>query len=203
MAFQPVEDALGVVVKGSIGSIPFINTYGVTFTGTFDETVADTVASVFVGFYENFNGAQSDTFGVQTIEVTDLRTETGGQFEINGTPDLVTGEDAGQPLPFQVAALISWGTGTRGRSFRGRSYIGGFVESGSNGRSIDAATVTELQDFVNDVVANGQIGVISRFHGVDDEGVPIKRASGIITPITTGLVHTTWRTQRRRALAND
>jgi hypothetical protein len=201
--FQAVEDALGVVINGHVGSIPFVNTFGLIFTGTFDDTIGEGIGDFFSNLWaDNLVGALVDEYSVSSIVVTDLREETGGQY-VYLTTGTMTGESAAQALPFQTAAMITWSTAIRGRSYRGRSYFGGFPEDLSSGRALDAALITSLEGFVSDALATPGLGVISRFHGKDGDGKPIRREPGIITPITGGLVHPNWRTQRRRALASD
>jgi len=200
--FQPVEDGLGVVINGAIGAIPFVNVFGWTYTGVYSDTTGNAIAALVNSWYiDDLMPVITNQFAIESIVVTDLRTETGGQTVY--TTDLASGDSTDQPLPFQTCGLISWGTGIRGRSYRGRTYIGGFVEPGSNGRTIGGAEIDAMEAFRDHVAGEGDVSVISRFHGVDDDGVPIKRDPAILTPITSGVVHPNWRTQRRRALASD
>lgn len=199
MPFIPVPDALEVVAQYSIGSIIMQNVFGYAFAGTLDQAQADIIGSVLSTAYGELLGAQKTTVTYDSVTVTDLNTETGAQF-IATTFGSGAGTDTAELLPFQSAALISWATGTRGRSFRGRTYIGGFCEDHSSGRDLSTDLKNALADFVTDVLDDGNFAVISRYSGVDpDTGKPIPRAEGIVTPFTSGTVHPLWRTQRRRA----
>jgi len=136
---------------------------------------------------------------MDSVVVTDESVVTGAQFTATtfgtGAGTATTGL-----LPYQTAALISWSTDIRGRSFRGRTYLGGFCEDFSDGRDVSGTLLTALGLFRDDVVGDGDFAVISRFSGVDpDTHLPIPRAEGLVTPITSGVVHPLWRTQRRRA----
>lgn len=204
MAFQPVPNAASAVVNGRVGSIPFVNVFHVVLAGELDETTADQVyADLSTLWDDHLTGALSDTYDVGSVVVTDLQTETGPQFTYSGGADF-DGNEAGQALPFQTAALISWYTGTRGASFRGRNYFGPFCENGSSGRDLHPDNITLLEGFVTAfLAADTTFGIVSRFSGVDEEGHPIPRDEGIITAITSGVVHPHWRTQRRRALFTD
>jgi len=203
MPFQPVEDGLGITINADMGSIPFVNVFGLVFTGTLTQGIADTIADSFVTAYDEIAPVLNNTWALQSIVVTDLREEEGAQFTVVGAPSLVVGEKAVDALPFQTAALVTWYTAVRGRSFRGRTYLGGFCEDGSSGRSIAGAVQTALEGFAAQITLSGEVGIISRFHGVDEDGVAIPRNPAIITPITSALVHPNWRTQRRRALLAD
>jgi hypothetical protein len=203
MPFQPVENCVGAVVNGSIGSIPFVNTFGIPWTGAIGETEATGVGDFIRDLWaDNLTAFMADEYAVSSITITDLRTETGFQFEYTDTATM-TGDNAGQALPFQCAALITWTTALRGRSYRGRNYFGGFVEAVSSGRDLDSTLIGGLQDFVDAALAVEIFGVISRFHGVEEDGTPIPRDPAIVTDVSGGIVHPQWRTQRRRALASD
>lgn len=194
---------MSAVVNGSISGVPFVNVFGFVLNGDFDSTVSDFVGDLIKNAWAaNLVSSLVDEYAVSSITVTDLRTETGGQIEYTDTEDM-TGTDSNQGLPFQSCALVSWGTAVRGRSYRGRTYLGGFAEENSNGRIIDAGLVTAIEGWVGDMTAfAGFLGVISRYETV--MGVPHQlREPAIITPVTSGIVHPSWRTQRRRAAAVD
>lgn len=203
MPFIETTHGAEVVINCAIGSIPFVNVFGYDIGSTsFTQSVADSIGTTFNDAFETLDTLITDTMSVGDCVVTDLRTETGGQF-IAATFDPTFATSAAQALPFQTAALISWKTDIRGRSYRGRTYLGGNIESMSDGRNLNATLIGALQDFADVIVADGNVAIISRFHGVDeDTGLPIPRDPHIVTPITDYVVHTQWRTQRRRALAN-
>src|ERR1041385_1621876 len=114
-----------------------VNPFGlITATVTLTQAVADVVASTVANAYEDLRGAMRSTSAWDHVVVTDLRTEGAPEFEsVNGGFPLV-GTDSGEDLPYQNAAVITWRTALRGRSFRGRTYLGGFTESFSSGRNI-------------------------------------------------------------------
>jgi hypothetical protein len=113
----------------------------------------------------------------------------------------VVGAQPGDVLPPQNAYLISWRTPLAGRSFRGRSFLPGVVESAQNGGTLTAGVVTGLQSIVTQMLAvfgptgtdpNWQFVIISRVNG------GIRRVPPIGTGVTSGLVSTEVQTQRRR-----
>ncbi len=199
MPFIPVPDALEVVAQYSIGSIIFQNVFGYAYSSALDQTKTDAIGTVLSAAYGELLGAQKTTVTYDSVVVTELATETGAQFTAT-TFGSGAGTDTAELLPFQTAALISWGTSTRGRSFRGRTYIGGFCEDQSSGRDIAADLLEALTDFTEHVLGDAGFAVVSRFSGVDpDTGKPIPRAEGLVTPFSFATVHPLWRTQRRRA----
>jgi len=144
-------------------------------------------------------GGLSDSWDGVSCVVTDLTTATSPQFTATTFTPLA-GTDSTNDLPWQTAALVSWTTGTRGRSYRGRTYLGGFCEDQSDGRDIGATLIAAIEDWRDIILADGNFGVISRYSGVDpDTHLPIPRDEGIISTFTDGTVHPLWRTQRRRA----
>lgn len=199
MAFIPVPDALEVVAQYSIGSIIMQNVFGYAYSSALDQTKTDAIGTVLSAAYGELLGAQKTTVTYDSVTVTELATETGAQF-IATTFGSGAGTDTAELLPFQTAALISWQTSTRGRSFRGRTYIGGFCEDQSSGRDIATDLKEALEDFTEHVLGDSGFAVVSRYSGVDpDTGKPIPRTEGLVTPFSSAVVHPLWRTQRRRA----
>lgn len=115
------------------------------------------------------------------------------------------GGQSSSGLPNNAAYVVTFNTAGRGRSNRGRNYIAGLclVEE------VDANTVTSafrtgLLDFytsmMTDLAGSGyQMVVVSRFSGVDSEGKPIPRTTGVTNAITSfSTFDNTLDSQRRR-----
>lgn len=202
MAFQPVPNTASIVVNGHVGSIPFVNVFHASYETVLSEAVADAMFDDIEDLWNNhLTGALNSGYSVESVVITDLEDVTGNQYTYDAGAEFNGNEDS-QALPFQCAALVSWKTGIRGASYRGRTYFGPFCENGSSGRDLHADNVTLLEGFVTALLAaDTEFGIVSRFSGVDEEtGLPIPREEGIFTPINAGVVHPQWRTQRRRAL---
>jgi hypothetical protein len=97
-------------------------------------------------------------------------------------------------MPNNVTLTVSFRTGHRGRSFRGRNYVNGLTEDQVDGNSF-VAGLTDLWQGVYEALigAASDIGmewvVASRFSGVDPvTHDPIPRVAGVTTPITSVLV---------------
>lgn len=195
-----VTDAAQITLHGvGPSGLQWENVFGFIVN---DTTLTQAIADVLSGQIADAYGLLelSDTFQAESITLTDLREADGVQFEsTEGWP--VAGGVASQPLPLQTAGLISWGTSHRGKSFRGRTYICGFAETGSDGAHMATGAHTSLADFADALIAmSTPLGIISRYSGVDpDTHLPIPRDPGIISEVTSRVVHDLWATQRRRA----
>lgn len=96
-------------------------------------------------------------------------------------------------VPGNVTMAISFRTGLRGRSFRGRNYAVGITEDQIAGNQF-VAGLTALWQAAYDQLLLDSAGagwewvVASRFSGVDVNGDPIPRAAGVTTPVTSIVV---------------
>lgn len=106
------------------------------------------------------------------------------------------------PAPLQVAAVVTHQTAKRGRSYTGRTFIGGLPGSAmqGDGRTLAPAFITSLQTAVDAYKAQvdpnlqeggGRLAVCSK-------GSPAKGTPPQVTPVTRLLVRTVIGTQRRR-----
>jgi hypothetical protein len=110
-------------------------------------------------------------------------------------PMSLAGNEAGQSLPWNVAAITSFRTDLAGPAHRGRSYLPGLTEASSNANTYDATSSGHLADFWDDVVT-GLAGI-----GISGLGVMTKNSETLspdITPVTSIIVESFFATQRRR-----
>lgn len=167
------------------GAEQAVNVFHVFEPGTLDLTTAAAWAGFFTEAWEDhLKARQSTQVSLDEIVVTDLRTEGGPQFVI---PWGVHGTNSGDPLPNQVSALISWQTAVRLRRARGRTYLPGFTETGSDGNFMTDVTAAAVQAFGDQLVINlaGNLLVLSRQYGTTQE-------------ITNAQVRSNWKVQDRR-----
>lgn len=122
-------------------------------------------------------------------QVISLETATAPASTYIDTSD---GHNAsGIPLPGNCAFCIKFLTANRGRSFRGRIYLPGLVQAGSD---TPGQLTTGVADALKEAVEAAMAGialdtgavhtVVSRYSGVDANGKPIPRATGVATPVT-------------------
>lgn len=194
MAFQPVFNAGQVVVRGTLASGgAMVNVFGVRLQEVLTQELTNTIGESMADAIAHLTGGQNTGVAWTGCEVTDLRSEDGEQFSDTANFPLL-GTDPSNELPEQVAMLVSWKTGIRGRSFRGRTYLGGFVEEFAQGRFPSPELIASGVAYLNEILnASPAFGVISR----RDHGA--LRELAILTEFVSGTVEPTWRTQRRRA----
>lgn len=122
-------------------------------------------------------------------QAVDLTTATSGQA--SHIESLTGSNTSGIALPGNCAFCIKFTTANRGRSFRGRIYLPGLVQAGTdNPGTLPSAYADALLEDVSGVLAAIAIDtgtehvVVSRFSGIDSNGKPIPRTTGIATPVT-------------------
>lgn len=105
------------------------------------------------------------------------------------------GTSAGIELPAQTALVVSLKTGLAGRSYRGRTYVGGFTTTAiSDDGTYDrpsGAVMVQLGQAFGDLASN-----------LNGDGTPLvvaSRSLGTSEEVTEILVDNKWDTQRRRA----
>lgn len=169
-----------------------------------DNTINAALLAVVEGAWtDNLIPLMSDSVTMDKVTITDLNSLAGPQ-RINAVA--LVGALSDNPIPNQVAGVVTWRTFTRGKSFRGRSYLGGFTEAHSTGSAPDGALSSALGDWAADMAggfttATHPLMVVSRYHQVVP-GVPptVPRVTNIATSIESWSVDLAWKTQRRRAV---
>lgn len=75
-------------------------------------------------------------------------------FDLPVTPP-ISGGRAGQALPPQASAVITWTTGLIGRRFRGRTFMWPASEADQDSGVLSSAYVTDLDTFADDILEIG------------------------------------------------
>lgn len=76
-----------------------------------------------------------------------------GWPDISGAGAPAVGTGSGEPLPRGVAACVTLRTARAGLSYRGRIFLGGFVEAVNEAdATITVSAVSQIGDFVQDVI---------------------------------------------------
>lgn len=171
---------------------------------TLDFTLANAIAGAYVAAWTaELQSSIADTVSIDGIVVTDLRTTTGPSFDLAYT---VPGTETSQLLPGQVAAVVKWKTALRGRSYQGRTYLGGFGEDQSAGQSPSPTCLTAIQDFADALIgglstANADLSIVSRYEpNPSPPPGSIPRVTNIRTAVSSAQVDQAWHTHRSRAL---
>lgn len=198
-----VPNTIKIAVEQTIGTAELVNTFYVEGAGTLTPAIGAAIAGTVSVAWGNLLGDLSTAWTLDQTVSTDLSIIGGSQVVVaNG----LVGTDATNPLPYQSAAGVTWYTARVGRAFRGRTYLGGFCEDGSNGQGIDAGVLAAINGWAADMMSNlnglGSMVVVSRFE-LNPTPPPssIPRVTNITTPITSHAQPVKWHTQRRRAQA--
>lgn len=217
MPFIPVAYTWKIAVTGFMAGKPWVNVYHLFTSLGLTQAYADMVENEIEGAYSvsGLLAYESTLWSATNVQVTDLTSSSSPQF--NSVIDDVVGTDNGEVLPTQVNGMLDWRTAARGRSFRGRTFLNGFTEAGSAGASPTAGCLAAMQAFGNAMINNftasfaagSGLEIVSLYSGKmanpnaggNRRTVPMPRAAGVTSLITTVSAEEVWKTQRRRAIA--
>jgi len=196
--FIPFADCALAVIHYLGDSIPSILTMGFRFLGGGAPTSSDLDSLntvIAVEFVEPLAALQSEDWQYQSIHTVDLDAVDGPVSDI---PLTNTGGLSTAKLPSQVSMTVTYLTGYRGRSFRGRNYLNGFVEAALENSIAWAApimaSVIAIQDpfFTALGSADWQQVVLSR------QFEKAARVEGVATAVTGWRANAPIHTQKRR-----
>jgi hypothetical protein len=197
MPFIPTADALEVVVKMTQQGVPVVNVYHVDVGAAPTISIINTVLGIFDTWITgSFAPLVSSTITFDEIVATDISVANGLQGSI--VPATATGGAGGTPAAANAALVVSQRSNLSGRSFRGRTYIGGLtqtvqVTSHEVTTTYAAAVISGWQDLITALQAAGYIlSILSKFSNL------VARAAGVMTEIVGLIVNTTIDSQRRR-----
>jgi hypothetical protein len=164
-----------------------------------DTGLASDLSDALIGWWNaNLQADTATNCALNEVFVTDLSSATSFTFSnTTGLPS--TGTSGGDPLPNNCAHCVSFRTAGRGRSARGRNYVGGLAESASNGSTLNATIIANhINAYLLLIGAGGFVAglewvVLSRFHN------GVARATALSQPITNVIsVDAVMDSQRRR-----
>jgi len=198
MAFQAVPDGVEVVFEATQNGVPVVNVYNVKMTDPHTEENINSVIDVFdTWWHEEMQSALHNSYVLQSIKATSLELSTGPQVIRSFSTDN-QGAITSAPAAGNAAAVISWRTASIGRSFRGRTYIGGlsaasflnaqFLATADQGFILAAAAT--LIDALE--TAGYALCVLSRI------AAGVLRVTGLLTEIISVIVDQKTDSQRRR-----
>lgn len=195
MPFVPVPNTAAVEIRMIQDGQQVENTLYFRLGSALTPTNLTQLCQDLEGWWASLYSAQEAT-SVELVEITatDLTSETGpvGSFNPSETQ---LGALTSPALPNNVTIAVSFRTALRGRSFRGRNYFVGLTESQVTENTLSdpsAAAILGVYQALRPVVGTFTDDwiwvVVSRFSGVDGDGVPIPRETGIATPITNAVI---------------
>lgn len=136
--------------------------------GAIDQAAVDALGAWLVANWDvEVSAGLANVLTLQLLRITDLTSETAPVYEYTtGLP--TSGGSASPALPSNVAFCLSLRTGNRGRSGRGRIFVGGIPESAVSGNQMTGAVANALvaayQELVDFPIAGWTWGVSSRYH---------------------------------------
>ena len=116
---------------------------------TVNQTTTNTLAAAIKSAWSaNLGAAMSTSVGLIRVGLRDLRTANQAEYLDSG--NAVAGATAGDMLPPNVASMVTLRTANAGKSFRGRVYIGGFLETqnDASGNTLLAAATAAVNFMV-------------------------------------------------------
>lgn len=198
MTFQSVPDGVEIVLNGTYNSIPLVNVFNVKDVATPSPArLAAIEALVFTWAQTYLLPLMSGGYFLNSITLTALTLSTGPQVQVFHS----TGNQGTQTtaqIGANSAAVLSWRTANIGRSFRGRTYVGGLVVNElTDSQTISSAAIASLANAGTQLITTLQtlgvvLSVLSRVAN------KVARVTGILTEIVSVIVDTKLDSQRRR-----
>lgn len=192
MAFVPVADTAHVLIRGSdVGNAAYNDLYFTQAGGWSPLNLTDVATAIRDWWEASVLPSLSDQYTLIDVVATDISTQFGFQATVSSGG---VGGVATEQAPNAIAACISFRTGIRGRSFRGRNYIPAIPNAAIDVNILDAGFLTVMQTSYAELLPGGGIFpggvplwvVVSRFSGVDPvTHDPIPRVAGITTQIVS------------------
>src|SRR5882672_3363229 len=131
MASLVIPSAVQVRLHWTLNGVDCFNVLGGSVAGGFaaSQAIANTIGAAILGRFTSSGLAAlcATTTSLISVGLRDIRTAN--QPEFVSVAAAVPGTGAGNPLPNQLAAVVTLRTALAGRSFRGRAYFGGFNEA--------------------------------------------------------------------------
>jgi len=198
MAFQAVPDGIEVVFKAVQNGVPVVNVFNVKDTATHDAALLSEYCDAFAAWWRaNLKPILNNSYVLNEITATSLALSTGPQHSLSLT-STNQGDLTGTQVAGNAALVISWRTTAIGRSFRGRTYIGGLDQLAMlTAQTVTSSFLTAISDAaaalltaVSDV--GGTLCVLSRF------ALKVARVTGLLTEIVSIIVDQKVDSQRRR-----
>lgn len=186
------NDVLRVTAELSFGADDLQNTFHYQYTSVADATDAealDDIANIMDDLYSIIVADMSSSVDFDQVRVQNVTQDV--LLGAAAWPSLVSGTEASAALPLQVAALITYTTAVP--KTRGGTYFGGMTEIANGlGGTIVAATVVRLAELAVEALLEQTIK--DRTY----QFILRNRLLGTIIPFTTSIIHSVFRTQRRR-----
>lgn len=198
MPTQLVPDGIEVTFNAVQNGVPIVNVYHCRDTGLIDGARLMQYCNEFYDWwFADLRVIQSNSYVLQSIVATNMETGAGPQAILalaTGNQGALTGtQEAGN-----AALVMSWRTSSIGRSYRGRTYLGGLDSAAiltaqsvtTSFQAAVAAAGVDLIDRIGDL--GGTLVVLSRYLA------GALRVVGLLTDIVSIIVDQKIDSQRKR-----
>ena len=198
MAFQAVPRGIKIEMNQQQGGIPVVNIHYVQMATTVTDSDLENVAVAMDEWWTDAGrNLHSTSLELLNVTCTDVSIAAGHQFIKSDITD-PSGTVSGAATAANGAAVISWRTANTGRSFRGRTYIGGLSNANLvDAHTLDSTMVTALANAAADLIdvlaaVSATLVVVSRF------AAGVARVTALATEIINIIVDSKIDSQRRR-----
>jgi hypothetical protein len=197
MTFVPLPFGVRVAIQGVFNITPLVNIFHVDAGEAPNPTnMADILDAFRLAYTIDLLPYLSTAYTVNSGVATDVSQEGGAQV-IDPWLTGNVGQEGGSPTPSSVACVITWRTDRTGRSYRGRTYIGGMADSGVVANTVQTTPLANINTFATNVIASlGGRGYNLVVASYRHNKAALTTAVG--TPIRTGVANSRVDTQRRR-----
>jgi len=198
MPFIPTPNGVEVTFKGVQNGIPIVNIFHVDNDDVPTESDLEAIGELFDDWLvTNWLPILHESYLLPQIVVKDISVENGIEFTKNFTPPY-QGTGTNDPMAANAAMVVSWRTAQTGRSFRGRTYIGG-LDNGvlANAQNVTTTFASDAADLIvtllDALTATGRrLAVLSKYAN------GVARVTGLLTEIISIIIDTKIDSQRRR-----
>lgn len=198
MAFQAVPEGIRVALQLKLDDVPIVNVWHIKSPASVTALrlleVCEIVEAWWAGVY-----SYDIITGVAFVDIvaTDISVEDGEQITLAASTQ-ATGRNATAGAAANAAACVSFGTGRTGRSYRGRTYVGGLAQS----------YLLDSLHFTNAAVASFNADLVALVDALETAGYVlsvlsrvlngVQRIVGVLTEIITVTTNNKIDSQRRR-----
>lgn len=198
MAFQTVPHGIETVFNAAQNGVPVVNVYWTVVGGTVTDTDLETAADTFHSWWTaEVQAGLHTSYVLNSIVSTDKSLEGGHQVTRTYTSGN-TGALTGAAAAANAALVLSWRTSRIGRSYRGRTYIGGLASASlHDAQHVNTADATAFATAATALIAaialaGQKLVVVSRYLE------KALRVVALTTEIVAVIVDTVVDSQRRR-----
>ena len=143
MAYQPVPNVAQCQMVGTVDGQVTINDifFEISGGGITSANLGTLAGAVALWFSSTLAPLLSDDWSAQRVIATDLTTATGPRVDVGAA---APGGVSGEAVPNNVAACVSFRSGSRGRSARGRNYVPGIPGTLVTLNTLDPTFINDL-----------------------------------------------------------